>query len=150
MNLLTSLKWFESKCLSTDSAKSSALSAVLLATLSSWLSVGQSRWPYGLRTFLMSLQDWLASVSKLIELQNFSQLACVSTLSSSLACFYNWLMRVFTAGSLFCEYCLLDLCFSLISAIVSSEMGLLSDSTLLHFRMALSTADCRYDKVRGT
>ena len=31
----------------------------------------------------------LGSVSKLIELQNFSQLACVSTLSFSLTCFCN-------------------------------------------------------------
>ena len=86
--------------------------------------------PLGLRKFLILRQDSLGSVSKLIELQNFSQLACVSALRSSLTCFRNWLMRVFTAGSLFLEYCLLSLRFSLISAIVSSGMGLLSDRTL--------------------
>ena len=49
-------------------------------------------------------------------------------------------MPVFTARSLLCEYCLLSLRFSLISANVSSEMGLLSDRKLLDFGMALSTA----------
>ena len=49
-------------------------------------------------------------------------------------------MRVFTAGSLLQEYCLLSVRFSLISSIVSSEVGLLSNRTLLDFGMALSTA----------
>ena len=55
------------------------------------------------------IEDSLGSVSKLMELQNFSQLACISPLSSftinlssstiNYSCFCNWLMRVFTAGS---------------------------------------------------
>ena len=49
-------------------------------------------------------------------------------------------MRAFTAGSFFWEYCLLSLRFSLISAKVSSKIGLLSGRTLLDFGMALSTA----------
>ena len=49
-------------------------------------------------------------------------------------------MRVFIAGSFFREYCILSLRFSLISAEVSSEIGLLSGRTLLDFGMALSTA----------
>ena len=49
-------------------------------------------------------------------------------------------MRVFIAGSFFLEYCLLSLRFSLISAQVSLEIGLLSGRTLLDFGMALSTA----------
>ena len=49
-------------------------------------------------------------------------------------------MSVFTAGSLIREYCLLSLCFSLISATVSSEMGLLSERSLLDFGMTLSIA----------
>ena len=47
-------------------------------------------------------------------------------------------MRV--AGSVFWEYCLLSLRFSLISAKVALEIGLLSGRTLLDFGMALSTA----------
>ena len=39
--------------------------------------------PFGSRKFLILRQDSLGSVSKLIELQNFSQLACVSTLMYS-------------------------------------------------------------------
>ena len=42
-----------------------------------------------LEKFLILPQDWLGSLSKLIELQNFSQLACISTLISSLSCFCN-------------------------------------------------------------
>ena len=42
-----------------------------------------------------------ASVSKLIELQKFSQLVCISTLRSSLTCLCNCLMSIFTAESLF-------------------------------------------------
>ena len=42
----------------------------------------------------------LAWIAKLIELQNFSQLACVSTLRSPLTCFCNYLMCVFTFVSL--------------------------------------------------
>ena len=49
---------------------------------------------------------------------------------------------------LFWEYCFLNLCFSLISTIVSSEMGLLSDRTLLDFEMALSTAVLIADTIR--
>ena len=41
------------------------------------------------KVFLISRQDSLESVSKLMELQNFSQLACDSTLRSSLTCFCN-------------------------------------------------------------
>ena len=93
-----------------------------------------------LEKFLILRQYLLGSFSKLIELQIFSQLACVSTLSLSLTCFYNWLMCVVAAGSLFWECCLLSLSFSLISAIVSLEMGLFSDHSLLDFGMALSTA----------
>ena len=149
MNWLTSLKWFESKwtlsipkCLSTDSAKSCALSALVLATLLACCRVGWSRWPFGLRKFLILRQDSLESVSKLMELQNFSQLACDSILRSSLTCFCNWLIRVFTAGSFLWEYCLLSLRVSLISANVSLEIGLLSGRTLWDFGMALSTAVC--------
>ena len=42
-----------------------------------------------LRKFLILCQDWLELVSKLIELQNFSQLTGDSILSSSLICFCN-------------------------------------------------------------
>ena len=49
-------------------------------------------------------------------------------------------MRVFIAGSFVGEYCLPSLRFSLISAKVSSEIGLLSGRMLLDFGMALSTA----------
>ena len=49
-------------------------------------------------------------------------------------------MRIFTAGSLFWEHLLLGLRFPLIGVIVSSEMRLLSDRTLLDFGMTLSTA----------
>ena len=59
---------------------------------------------------------------------------------NELTCFCNWFMCVFIAGSFFWEYCLLSLGFSLISAKVSSEIGLLSGHTLLDFRMALLTA----------
>ena len=60
-------------------------------------------------------------------------------------------MRVFTAGSLISEYCLLSLRFSLISANVSSEMGLLSVRTLLDFGMDLSTAVLIVDTInQGT
>ena len=90
---------------------------------------------FRLEEFLILRQDSLGSVSKLIELQNFSQLACVFTLSSSLICF--------------CKYCLLSLRFSLIGPNVSSEMGLLSDSTLLDFRMALSTAVLIADTIKS-
>ena len=48
-------------------------------------------------------------------------------------------MRVFTAGSLFWEYSLLSIRFSLISAVVSQKMGLLLERSLLDFEMALST-----------
>ena len=85
-------------------------------------------------------QDSLQLVSRLIESQNFSQRTSDSTLRSSLTCFCNWLMRVFTAGSFFLEYCLLSLRFSLISSKVSSEIELLSVRTLLDLGMALSTA----------
>ena len=44
---------------------------------------------------------------------------------------------------------LLSLCFSLISANVSSEMGLLSGCTLLDFRMALSTAVLTTDMIKS-
>ena len=50
------------------------------------------------RKFLILCQDTFGSVSKLIELQNFSQLACISTLISSLTCSCNWLMCVFKPG----------------------------------------------------
>ena len=53
-----------------------------------------------LKKSLILGQGSLGSLSKLIVSQNFSQLACVSTLRSSLTCFCNWLIRVFTAGSL--------------------------------------------------
>ena len=43
----------------------------------------------GLRKFLILPQDSLGLVSKLIELQNFSQLTSDSALSSSLICFCN-------------------------------------------------------------
>ena len=42
-----------------------------------------------LKKVLILRQDSLESVSKLMELQNFSQLACDSTLRSSLTCFCN-------------------------------------------------------------
>ena len=58
-------------------------------------------------------------------------------------------MRVFIAGSLFREYCLLRLCFSLISVNVSSEMGLLSDRTLLDFGMAILTAVLIADMMKS-
>ena len=57
-------------------------------------------------------------------------------------------MRVFTAGSLFWECCLPSLRFSLIGAKASSEMGLLSDRTLLDFGMALSTAVLIADTIK--
>ena len=44
---------------------------------------------FGLRKFMIWCQDSLGSVSKLTELQTFSQLTCVSTPSSSLTCFCN-------------------------------------------------------------
>ena len=43
----------------------------------------------GLRKFLIFRRDSLGSVSRLIELQNFSQLTTDSTLNSSLTCFCN-------------------------------------------------------------
>ena len=43
----------------------------------------------GLAEVLNFAPNSLGSLSKLIELQNFSQLACVSTLRSSLTCFCN-------------------------------------------------------------
>ena len=149
MNLLTSSKWFESKCcplchflcLSTDSTKSCALLAFVLATLRRGAVLDGRTDPWSLGSF--------GSLSKLVELQNFSQLACVSTLSSSLTCFCNWLMRVFTAGSFIWEYCLLSVRFSLISANVSLEMGLLSDRTFLDFGMALSTAVQIVDTIKS-
>ena len=49
-------------------------------------------------------------------------------------------MLVFIDGSFFRQYCLLSLRFSLISAKVALEIGLLSGRTLLDFGMALSTA----------
>ena len=58
-------------------------------------------------------------------------------------------MRVFTAGSFIREYCLLSLRFSLISTNVPSEMGLLSDRTLLDFGMALSTALLIADTIKS-
>ena len=69
--------------------KSCALSAFVLAILSSWCSVLLLRGHLGLRKFLILRHHLLGSLSKLIELQNFSQLACVSTLRSSLTCFCN-------------------------------------------------------------
>ena len=42
-----------------------------------------------------------------------------------------------------------SLCFSLISAIVSSELGLLSDRTPLDFRMALSIAVLTVDTIKS-
>ena len=84
------------------------------------------------------------SLFKLIELKNFSQLACDSTLKSSLTCFCNWLMHVFTAGSLIWEYCLLSLRFSLISAKVfffsSHAFGFRNGSINC-------SANCTYNKV---
>ena len=92
-------------------------------------------------------QDSLETLSKLIELQNFSQLACVSTLRSSLflqlinACLYS---RVFNLRVLSPKPT-----FLLISAKVSSEMGLLSVRTLLDFGMALSTAVLIADTIKA-
>ena len=59
-------------------------------------------------------QDSVWLVSKLMSLQNFSQLACVSILRLSLISFCNWLISVFTKGSCAWEYCRLSLRFSLI------------------------------------
>ena len=69
------------KCLSNDSAKSCAFSAFVLATLRRGAVLDGRTDPWALGSF--------GSLSKLVELQNFSKLAYGSTLRSSLTCFCN-------------------------------------------------------------
>ena len=67
----------DSQCrnlLLTLSAKSWAFSGFVLAVLLPSLSIGYLRGPCGLRTFVILRHDCFGSDSKLMELQNFSQL----------------------------------------------------------------------------
>ena len=100
----------------------------------------QVRITFRLRKFLILRQDSVWLVSKLMSLQNFSQLACDSVLRLPLISFCNWLIRVFTKGSCAWECCRLSLRFTLISASDSSTAGWLSGRPLLDVGMALSTA----------
>ena len=62
------------KFLSTLSAKIWAFLGFVLAVVLPNLSVGQLRGPFGLRKFVILRHDFFGSDSKLMELQNFSQL----------------------------------------------------------------------------
>ena len=62
------------KFLSTLSGKSWAFSGLVLAVLLPNLSVGLLWGPFGLRKFVILRHDFFGSDSKLMELQNFSQL----------------------------------------------------------------------------
>ena len=62
------------KFLSTLSAKSWAFSAFVLAVMLPNVSTGYLRGPFGVRKFVILCHDFFGSDSKLMELQNFSQL----------------------------------------------------------------------------
>ena len=62
---------------------------LISVSLGSFRVKSQSRWPFALRKFLILRQDLVWLVSKIMSLQNFSQLACDSLLRLSLISFCN-------------------------------------------------------------
>ena len=78
--------------LSTLSAKSWAFSGLVLVVLLPNLSVGWLRGPFGLRKFVILRHDRFGSDSKLMKLQNFSQLIVDSLFILVQISFCNLLM----------------------------------------------------------
>ena len=127
------------KCFSTDSAKRSAFSWFVLAVFEPSLSVG-----YGLRLgltkFLSLHQDLDGLFSKLMELQNFSQLVVDFKVNLVLISFCNLLMVDLIVGSLLVAYSRLSLRFSLMISNASLLMGGLLLVRLYAFGVDMSAA----------
>ena len=100
--------------LSTLSAKSWAFSGLVLAVLLPSLSIRYLRGPLGLRKFVISRHDFFGFHSKLMKLQNSSQLIVDSWFILVLVSFCNLFMVDLVLGSCVLFYSRLSLHFSFI------------------------------------